>query len=458
VADHRVVVIGAGVAGMSAALLLARRGCRVTLIERDGLDIGRPDQAPLWTRRGIPHFLQPHAFIPRGRLEMKTHLPDVYDALLDAGAAEVDLRRKLPGDPLPEDEALQYLAVRRPVIEWALRRAVGAEPGIVTRANVRVRAIATDGGRVAGVRGDDGEHPADLVVDAHGRHAARAGGLLAHAAAPATSSCGVVYYSRYYRCRPGFELPDGPWFLSPRADLGYLAYASFPGDNGTFAALFAVPPNRPEWRVLAETSAFEAAVATIPALRGWVDPAGVDPITEVLPMAGLQNVLVPDPAPLPGLVAVGDAYCHTDPTLAHGLAFGLIHAAALADAVEQESGDIGAAYRAATYPEVRERFDWSSALDVQRLRMWLGQPLDFTHHDGDYALFSLAASGAVARVDPTVFRIFNRRIGLLDRTAVLDDDIALRRRIEQRFAALRAGPAPMQGPGRDELLAVLGRA
>jgi hypothetical protein len=64
----------------------------------------------------------------------------------------------------------------------------------------------------------------------------------------------------------------------------------------------------------------------------------------------------------------------------------------------------------------------------------------------------------VARVDPTVFRIFNRRIGLLDRTAVLDDDIALRRRIEQRFAALRAGPAPIQGPGRDELLAVLGRA
>src|SRR5436305_622650 len=83
------------------------------------------------------------------------------------------------------------------------------------------------------------------VVDAVGRRDARDGGFVP--IERSSSPCGVVYYSRYYQCRPGFELPDGPWFLSPRGDLGYLAYASFPGDNGTFAALFAVPPGVPEW-------------------------------------------------------------------------------------------------------------------------------------------------------------------------------------------------------------------
>ncbi len=75
-------------------------------------------------------LLQPHAFIPRGRLELREHLRDVYDVLLAAGAHDVDLRRKLPGAATPEDADLQYPAVRRPLIEWGLRRAVTAEAGI----------------------------------------------------------------------------------------------------------------------------------------------------------------------------------------------------------------------------------------------------------------------------------------------------------------------------------------
>src|SRR3954454_1366059 len=132
---------------MAAALLLARRGHAVIVIERDGLDVGRPENAPDRPRPGIAHYLQPHAFIPRGRQELRRHLPDVYAALLEAGAHEVDLRRKLPGPAQPEDEALQYLAVRRPLIEWALRRALAAEPGIERRAELRVRGLLVEHGR-----------------------------------------------------------------------------------------------------------------------------------------------------------------------------------------------------------------------------------------------------------------------------------------------------------------------
>lgn len=91
---------------------------------------------------------------------------------------------------------------------------------------------------------------------------------------PETSDCDVVYYGRYYRLTNGFELPDGPWLLGPRGDLGYLGYSTFPGDNGTFAALLAVPTGQSSSRVFKQTAAFEAAVDEIPALRVWVNPDG----------------------------------------------------------------------------------------------------------------------------------------------------------------------------------------
>ena len=62
------------------------------------------------------------------------------------------------------------------------------------------------------------------------------------AMAEESSDCGVIYYTRYYRVRPGASLPDGPWLPTPRADLGYGLFSSFPGDNGTFAGLVAIPP------------------------------------------------------------------------------------------------------------------------------------------------------------------------------------------------------------------------
>jgi 2-polyprenyl-6-methoxyphenol hydroxylase-like FAD-dependent oxidoreductase len=464
--ERSVTVLGGGVAGLASALLLARRGHHVTLLERDAFEVGEPLDAVGWARRGIPHFLQPHAFIPRGVVELEAHLPDVYSALLDAGAQVVDGRRKMPDHPapLPEDEHLRYLAVRRPLIECALRRAVLDEPTIQVRGGVGVEGLRVEGGHVTGVAAGGSDVPATLVVDALGRRTPTPG-WLAEAGVRTepieTSDCGVVYYSRYYRCRPGFALPDGSWVLSPRGDLGYFGFASFPGDNGTFAGLLSIPNHVPEWRVLGDARAFEAAIAAIPALRQWVDPAGVDPITDVMPMAGLRNSLRPaSSAAAAGLIPVGDAYGHTDPVLAHGLAFAFIHAAALAEALDahDDDADAACAYIEATAPGLRERFDFATALDEQRHRLWTGQPVDFTRHDGDYALFTLVAGGAASMVDADVFRMFVRRIGLLDSTSVLDDDPGMQLRIEQLFAAVMQTPRPPPGPSRDEMLTIVNGA
>jgi hypothetical protein len=43
----------------------------------------------------------------------------------------------------PGDEDLVWLWVRRPVIEWALRRAAGAEPGVELRSRVHVSGLVT---------------------------------------------------------------------------------------------------------------------------------------------------------------------------------------------------------------------------------------------------------------------------------------------------------------------------
>jgi len=133
-----VVVLGAGVSGLAAGLALARAGHEVTLVERDQVVVGEALDAPDWTRGGIPHFLQAHAFTSRGRCELRAMFPDVYRALLDAGADDIDLRPKLHGELRSGDDELAILGVRRPLIEWALRRAIVAEPGVIIESGVRV--------------------------------------------------------------------------------------------------------------------------------------------------------------------------------------------------------------------------------------------------------------------------------------------------------------------------------
>jgi 2-polyprenyl-6-methoxyphenol hydroxylase-like FAD-dependent oxidoreductase len=457
VAAH-VHVLGAGVAGLATALAVARSGRRVTLVERDVLLTGDVEAAPAWSRKGIPHFLQPHAVIPRGRAELRTEFPDVYADLREHGVDDVDLRPRMPAGVSPDD-AYAYIGVRRPVLEWALRRAVRAEAAIEARDGARVTGIRLDDERVSGVEVDGQVVDASVVVDAMGRRSP-VRRWLAEAGRPEepveSSDCGVVYYCRYYRVRKGARLPDGPWLLSPRGDLGYLGFSTFPGDNRTFAALFACPPGVPEWRRFNDPDAFEAAAAQVPTLHSWVDPSLVEPITDVLPMAGLRNSIAGyEPRTALGVVPVGDAYCHTDPVLAHGLSFALVHATAVARALTDhgELADAQAAYRVAVLPALRERYDLATALDEQRLRMWLGQPVDFRHADGDYALFTMVAGTAVASVDPVVAEVFVRRIGLLDSTRVLDDDKAMQRRIEDIFAELAARPRPPVGPSREEMLA-----
>jgi hypothetical protein len=65
----------------------------------------------------------------------------------------------------------------------------------------------------------------------------------------------------------------------------------------------------------------------------------------------------------------------------------------------------------------------------------------------------MIAAGADATIAPDVFRVFIRRIGFLDSTAVLDSDLGLQRRIDDLYRQLLAWLPPPPRPPRAEMLA-----
>jgi 2-polyprenyl-6-methoxyphenol hydroxylase-like FAD-dependent oxidoreductase len=452
----RFVVAGGGVAGLSAGLVLARAGHEAVVLERDDVTPDVPaEQSFAADRKGIPHFFQPHAFLPRGRQVLRELAPDVIDDLMEAGAEPQDLTEALHGPRRPGDEDLVYLWVRRPLIEWALRRAAAAHPDVDLRSGVEIAELVQDGGRATGVLTASGETvPADVVVDALGRYRSPAGWRRAE---PRTSETGAIYYCRYFRLADGVDHHPAP-LLNPRGDLGYMAFNTFRGDNRTFAVILLVPAADRELRVLRNDAAWMAAAAAIRPLDVMTHPDRASAITPVMPMGGLMNV---DRTGDPGvrrLAAVGDAFCHTDPAFAYGLSFSLVHAQALARAAQEMPDDVAPRFRAEATPEARERYDLACEIDRARARRWAGESVDIGRRDGCYPLFSFAAALAAAPHDDEVLRRTIRRVGLLDRTAAFDGDADLHERIETIFARLTDPPPPPAGPPRDEMLALVGVA
>lgn len=329
----RVVVAGGGVAGLAASLAVARAGHHAVVLERDLVHPdGSPHSAFDVKRRGIPHYFQPHAFLPRGRRLLSDWAPDILDTLLDAGADPQDVALKLQGPRQPGDEELVYLWVRRPVIEWALRRAAAADPAVEIRAGVRVTGLLTSENgapRAKGVAVDGGDPVrGDVVIDALGRYRCPPG--WPRAAGEPTDS-GALYYCRYFELAEGVEHLDAP-ILNPRGDLGYMGFNTFRGDNRTFAVILLAPAADHELRVLRHEHAWREACAAITPLDVMTSADYARPITDVMPMGGLMNVDRTGDPLVSRMIAVGDAFCHTDPAFAYGLSFSLAHAHGLAEA------------------------------------------------------------------------------------------------------------------------------
>ena len=467
-----ITVLGGGVCGLATAMLLARDGHEVSVLERD------PAPAPDavddawtdWTRSGVAQFRQPHFLQPRVRLVLDRELPDVRDALLAAGAAVVDPVARLPsaiGDRTARegDERFVSVTARRTTMEHVFASLAENEPRIRLRRGIEVAGLTTraNGGlpRVTGVRTSSGEKlPSDLVVDAMGRNSKlprwlrEAGIGDMHEEA---EDSGFLYYTRFFRTRDG-SVPAvrTPFQSTP---IGSFTILTVPSDRATWSVtIFTASGDRP-LKQLKHADRFAAVLASCPLHAHWLDG---EPISDVLPMAGVLDRyrrLAVDGRPLvSGLVLVADAWACTNPSLARGLALGLDHAARLRDVVRahlDDPGELAEAWDAVTEAEFTPWYRATVATDRARLaeieRLRNGN--DAPPPPADRAAVARSRLAVAATRDPDLFRAFLEIVGCL----TLPADVFARSGLVDRVLELTdAGDAPApSGPTREQLLALL---
>lgn len=349
--NERVVVIGAGMAGLWTALALAPTGREVVLLDRDPPppDQGLDAAFESWSRRGVGHLRHSHAFLARLRLLIRDQHPELLAELLAAGCRELRFEDGLTGlhkqrfKPDPIDEDLVILTSRRTTLELVMRRYVAGLDGVTLRPSTFVRDLAVEPGappRVTGVRLESGEIVAgDLVVDASG-HTSQALEQLAAAGVTipeAGEPSGVIYFTRHYRMNPGAaEPPRGG--AAANGDLGYLKFGVFPGDNGCFSVTLCVPEVEEELRkAVVDPATFDAVCQELPGVAAWIDAARAHPTSRVFGMGKLESRwrdLAPEGRPaVLGFVPVGDSLVRSNPLYGRGCSFAGVSAYLLRDAL-----------------------------------------------------------------------------------------------------------------------------
>lgn len=389
---ERLIVVGAGIAGLCATLALAGDGRRITVLDRD------PPPPPLdleeafadWSRRGVTQLRHSHVFIGRLVELLRDRTPALWEKLLAGGAREVSF-----GDALPPplrggyqfeagDEKLCFLFSRRSTLELLMRRHAETLPGVEFVTEAFVNGVDTerrDGALVVtGVRGEQGGEKVvwfgDTFVDASGRGTQfpewlrAAGAVIDEEESPA----GILYFTRHYRLRDGQEEPDRG-IAQGAGDLGYLKYGVFAADNRHFSITLACPEIETDLRVkLPDPDVFDRVCDEMPGPARWIDRARAEPVSKVFGMGALKSVwrrFVKDGAPVArNFFAVGDSVIRTNPLYGRGCTIAAVQAFALADILNETADPVARAleYEARVHEELRPFYDTMVRQDKNAIR------------------------------------------------------------------------------------------
>jgi flavin-dependent dehydrogenase len=307
------IVIGARCAGSPTAMLLARKGYRVLLLDRDTFPsdhlsthwIHQPGVARL-ARWGL-----------RDRLAA-TGCPPITSITMDVGPFA------LRGSPPPFDGVAEAYCPRRTVLDKLLVDAA-VESGAELRERFAVQELVWDGDRVTGVTGQTaGGTPvterARIVIGADGIHS-----LVARQVQAATYNERPTYSCAYYSYWSGVPLESVEFY--PRDHCGFGA---LPTHDGLTCIIAGLPTDQfPAYRANVEAT-FLNILEQAPAFAERVRHGKREERFN-----GTADMLNYFRKPFgPGWALVGDAGYHKDSITAQGITDAFRDAELLADAVD----------------------------------------------------------------------------------------------------------------------------
>jgi flavin-dependent dehydrogenase len=466
------VIVGAGVVGLGAALVLCGDGHDVTVLERDAEapPAGAAEIWDSWPRKGVSQFRLPHFFLARYRALLEAELPEVKEELVAAGAIRLNPVLEAPesvrGPVREEDGAFECISGRRCVVEAAVASVAGRAPRLHLRRGAAAAGLvagpaARDGvPHVAGVRLDSGEEiAADLVVDMTGRRSPLPRWLAELGARPPLDEhddCGFIYYGRHFRSADGSIPPALGGLLT---HLGSISSLTLPADNGTWSVTLVISAKDKALHVLRDPVIWERTVRSLPLVAHWLDGQPID--DRVTAMAGIEdrhrNLMVDGTPVATGVVAVGDAWACSNPTVGRGASIGMLHAVLLRDTIAAAGLDdpfeFACSFHRATAETVEPWYRDTLAGDRHRLAE-IDALIDGGQYRPDDPGWEIGqALGTAAFKDPDCLRGFVSVAMLLRRAG----DVAARPGLLDKIIALGAGwrDEPFPAPDRGELLSIV---
>jgi flavin-dependent dehydrogenase len=305
------IVVGARCGGSPTAMLLARRGYRVLLVDRATFPSDAISTHWIW-QLGLA-CLKRWGLLDR---VLATNCPLIPRLGLDLGAFQ------LIGDLPSVDSVAEACAPRRTVLDKILVDAA-AEAGADVREGFSVTGLTSSDGRVTGVRGHgrggaELEEPARIVIGADGRNS-----LVAKAMGAPEYNVRTALTCGYYAY----------WGVSPHIPaihpLPRRVVISFPTNDGLTVTYVAFPRDDFE-EVRSDLDRF--MMDTLSLVADFKEP--FRRATRAGPIMGMRDL--PNffrKAHGDGWALVGDAAYHKDPIIAQGISDAFRSAEWLADAV-----------------------------------------------------------------------------------------------------------------------------
>ncbi|KPM57698.1 FAD-dependent oxidoreductase [Frankia sp. R43] len=483
----RAVVLGASIAGILAARVLADSYEQVVVLDRD-------DLTGVLQRRGTAQGRHLHGLMERGRRIIEDLYPGVTAELVGLGAPTTEVltrsRWYLSGLRVhPTSTGLTTVLASRPLLESTLRARTAAMPGVEIHAGVSasglvaapaapdgarrvvgVRVTATDAATAAAIDHLSQEAPrllqdaarldgdatgngqdasqgarggaviaADLVVDATGR-ASRAPDWLAEIGCdrPVEERIDIDlgYASRTYERRP--EHLDG--------DLGVVV-STMPGWRGGGAIV--LEGNR--WHVTLggmlgdhpplDEAGFQAFASTMPVPDVHQIVTTARPLEDPVPhrfRGSVRRYFERLAAPPEGFLVIGDAACSLNPIYAQGMTVAAQQAEALAGCLHAGRADLPRRF----YQEAvtRIEFAWQMSTNAD-----LNYPGVVGNRTPRVRIMNayIRRAHIAAHLDPTVARTFMRLANLVEPPSSLLRPPMVARILRHGFSA--SVPTPRTG-------------